>query len=287
MKRYVVTGANAGIGLAIAESLARERRAVFMVCRDPRRGAAALERVRGQAGRGAEVELILGDLSTVASTERAADAIEGVQPHVLIHNAGRWPTRRERNEEGFELGFAVNHLAPFVLNERLLPGLRRVGQGRIVQVTAGLYVKGRIDLEGTPTGERFGVMRTYADTKLWNLLATLELSRREASSDLAVVAVHPGVVRTGLGEHGHWMVPVLRVFKRFWLSPAEGARGPVRAAVDPALAGVKGAYFDQQERAMLAPVAEDRQLAARVWARTQELRAGARRDRGDAGRRTG
>lgn len=289
MQRCVVTGANAGIGLAIAKSLAEQGQAVIMVCRDPVRGAAALEQVRAQAGAGAEVELVLGDLSTVASTERAASAIERAHPRidVLIHNAGRWPTGRELNEEGFERGFAVNHLAPFVLNERLLPGLRRAGSGRIVQVTAGLYVKGQVDLERTPTGQNFGSLRTYADTKLWNLLTTLELARRESGTDLAVLAVHPGVVRTGLGEHGHWMVPLMRVIKRFWLSPAEGARGPVQAALDPAWAGVKGAYFDRQDRAMLAPVAEDQQLASRVWACTQELVAEARRGKGDARRRAG
>lgn len=289
MKQYVVTGANAGIGIAIAESLARSPCAVAMVCRDERRGREALQRVRAQASPRADVTLVLGDLSSVASTERAASAIERACPRVdvLIHNAGMWPTARTLNEEGFELGFAVNHLAPFVLNERLLPRLRQAGRGRIVQVTAGLYVKGRIDLERTPRGAVFGPVRTYADTKLWNLLATLELARRESSTDLAVLAVHPGVVRTGLGEHGHWTVPLMRVIKRLWLSPAEGARGPVRAALDPELAEVKGAYFERLDRAMLAPVAEDRQLAGDVWSCTQALVVQARQGRGDAARRTG
>jgi len=285
MKICIVTGANTGIGLAIAESLAEQGQGVVMVCRDEARGLAALERVRARAAAGATVELVRGDLGTIASSERAAKAIADACPRidVLIHNAGLWPTERHLNEEGFERAFAVNHLAPFVLGQRLLPVLRRTEGARIVQVTAGLYVKGSVDLERTPTGEDFGMMRTYASTKLWNLLATLELSRREADEGPCVLAVHPGVVRTGLGEHGHWAVPLVRLVKRLWITPEQGARGPVRAALDPSLDDQTGTYYDQLERAKLTAVATDRALAQQVWAHTEALVAAARRGEADGG----
>ena len=268
-----MTGANSGIGFAIAEALAEQGHSVVMVCRDRQRGDAARMREQANAVPSATVELVAGDLSTIASTELAATAIAAAcpRPDVLVHNAGLWPTRRQRNAEGFELAFAVNHLAPFVLTRRLLPLLQESGDARIVQVTAGLYPTGRIDLVRTPSGADFGMMKTYANTKLWNLLATLELARREADSGLSVVAVHPGVIRTGLGEQGTRLAPLMRLAKRRWDPPAVGARGPVKAALDPGLRGVKGVYLNEVERAQLDPVAQDEQLAGQVWTRTEEL----------------
>ncbi|MCH9682927.1 MAG: SDR family NAD(P)-dependent oxidoreductase [Deltaproteobacteria bacterium] len=283
MKHCIVTGANAGIGLAIAESLAHQGHAVWMVCRNQARGEAALERVRAQAEAGAQVELVQGDLATVATARETARALSDACPRidVLIHNAGLWPTARTLNAEGFEAAFAVNHLAPFVLNAQLRPKLEATGNARIVQVTAGLYPMGRIDEARTPFGDDFGSMRTYANTKLWNLLSTLELSRRVHETDLAVLAVHPGVIRTRLGDQGHWAAPLMRAVKLLWSSPAKGARGPVAAALDPELDGVKGAYFDKTRRADLAPVACDLPLAERLWARTEALLTRARDGDGD------
>lgn len=280
VKQCVVTGASSGIGLAIAESLAGQGHSVVMVCRHQQRGEAARARVQAAAVAGATVELVQGELATVASTERAADAIAqaGPRPDVLVHNAGLWPTKRQRTAEGFELAFAVNHLAPFVLNRRLLPLLHEVGDARIVQVTAGLYPTGRVDLARAPSGGDFGRMKTYANTKLWNLLATLELARREAESGLSIVAVHPGVIRTALGEQGSRLAPLMRLAKRRWDPPATGARGPVRAALDPDLRGAKGAYLNEVDTAPLEPVAEDAELAGQVWARTEELVAAGRAD---------
>jgi NAD(P)-dependent dehydrogenase (short-subunit alcohol dehydrogenase family) len=272
-----VTGASSGIGLAIAEALAEQGHSLVLVSRDRQRGDVARRRVLAKAGPAASVELVRGDLSTIASTELVATAIAEAcpRPDVLVHNAGLWPTRRQLNAEGFELAFAVNHLAPFVLTRRLLPHLLATPDPRIVQVTAGLYPTGRIDLERTPAGADFGMMGTYANTKLWNLLATMELARREAASGLSIVAVHPGVIRTSLGEQGSWLAPLMRLAKRRWDPPAMGARGPVKAALDPGLRGVKGAYLNEVDIAQLEPVAEDEQLAGQVWARTEDLVAAA------------
>jgi NAD(P)-dependent dehydrogenase (short-subunit alcohol dehydrogenase family) len=273
MRRLVVTGASSGIGLAIAGALAEQGHSVVMVCRDQQRGEAARDQVQAKAGPGATVELVLGDLSTIASCGLAATAIARAcpRPDVLVHNAGLWPTRYQRTAEGFELAFAVNHLAPFVLTRQLLPLLHQAEDARIVQVTAGLYPTGRIDLLRTPSGADFGMMRTYANTKLWNLLATLELARREADSGLAIVAVHPGVIRTALGEQGSWLAPLMRLAKRRWDTPATGARGPLRAALDPGLRSVKGLYLNEVDPVRLDPVAQDEQLAQQVWTRTEDL----------------
>src|SRR5262245_16064031 len=157
----VVTGGNRGIGHALCERLAGEGHKVLLVARDPKRGQAAAADMRG------DVAFVEGDLSTIASVRRLADELLDRCPRVdvLVHNAGIWPSRRVLTGDGVEESFAVNHLAPFLLNHLLEARL-----GRVVQVSAGLYVKGRAEPGRTSVGADFSSIRTYADTKLCNLL---------------------------------------------------------------------------------------------------------------------
>jgi NAD(P)-dependent dehydrogenase (short-subunit alcohol dehydrogenase family) len=213
---------------------------------------------------------VVGDLAVRAATREAARVIRERYGaiDVLVHNAGIWPTRLERTGDGFERSFAINHLAPFILNAALAD---RLGRGsRVVLVTAGLAVKGKVDLDRTPVGGDFHRFRTYANTKLCNLLCTGELARRWADRGITVNAVHPGVVRTKLGDMSGPLGLLLRLIKRRWLPPEVGALGPVRLATDPALDGVTGRYHDQLAEAPWPAAAADQALARALWERSVE-----------------
>jgi len=266
----VVTGGSRGIGHAVARALVARGRRVVLLARDRERGLRAVRDLEG-AGAG-RVELVVGDLASVRATRAAADALLQQAPRidVLIHNAGVWPSHLERNEEGLESAFMVNHLAPFLLNHLLAPSFAR-GRTRVVQVSAGLYVKGRPDLERTPRGADFHPFRTYPNTKLLNLVCVPMFARQWAEIGVTINAVHPGVIRTGLGDRGGPLGLALRVVKRLWKSPEEGARPVVRLALDPALAGVTGRYFHLEEEMPLDPVARDDSLAERCFRQALEL----------------
>ncbi len=118
---------------------------------------------------------------------------------MLVHNAGVWPSRVERDEEGLERAFIENHLAPFGLNLLLEP-LLVSSRTHVVQVSAGLYGLGRVELAKTPYGDDFHPVRTYATTKLLNLLCMPRFAKRWAGRGPRIDAVHPGVIRTGLGD---------------------------------------------------------------------------------------
>jgi NAD(P)-dependent dehydrogenase (short-subunit alcohol dehydrogenase family) len=272
-KTCVVTGATSGIGKAVAVELARAGERVVIVCRDPARGEATRHEIDRQTAN-ADTVLVVANLAVLAGMRQAARALLDLCPRldVLVHNAGVWPTRLQRTPDGFETSFAVNHLAPFVLNHLLRERLLASAPARIVQVTAGLYAIGRIDLDRTPTGDDFHRFRTYASTKQCNLLCTVELARRLADAGaydgLTVNAVHPGVVRTRLGDMPGPAGLVLRLVKLLWASPATGARGPVRLARDPSLAGTTGHYFDRCRDVPLGPAAQLPELTANLWARS-------------------
>ncbi|GAA3012362.1 SDR family NAD(P)-dependent oxidoreductase [Streptosporangium longisporum] len=252
----VITGGNRGIGLATAEEFARLGHSVVLVARNP---AAAGEAARLGAG------LVTADLSTLRGIRSAAGELAAVcpRPDVLIHNAGIWPAARRLTEDGFEESFAVNHLAPFLLNHLLQDRLSRV-----VQVTAGLYVKGRADPGRTPTGADFSPVRTYADTKLCNLALLPLWAARWRERGVTIDAVHPGVIRTGLGDRGGPVGVLLKVAKLLWKAPAEGATAVLGVAMDRA---GTGRYFDVDRELPLEPVAADAVLARRLWAQAAEL----------------
>ncbi|MCA9971656.1 MAG: SDR family oxidoreductase [Anaerolineales bacterium] len=270
-RTIVVTGGNAGIGRAIAQQLAQAGQHVVIVSRDAGRGAAALAALRAETG--GQVELVVGDLGSVAGVRRLADALLAQLPRldVLINNAGIWPTRRALNADGLEMAFMVNHLAPFLLTHRLLPRLRASASARIVNVNAGLYVRGKLDLEKTPYGADFSALNSYANTKLCNGLFTVELARRLAGSGVTVNAVHPGVIRTRLGESRRPLTWLMRLAKRGWAPPEAGARAPVWLALAEEVAGVNGRYFNETSEALLSPAAQDAALARQLWTLSEKL----------------
>ena len=266
----VVTGANRGIGFAVARELAQRGSRVFLVARNSEAGLRAERELCGFG----DVRLVPGDLSTPKTTRIAARSIlEACQRiDVLVHNAGVWPSRLERGDDGIERAFAVNHLAPFLLNHLLEPAIGgEGGRARIVQVSAGLYVKGRVDVEATARGDDFHAIRTYATTKLCNLLLLERFAERFEPRGVTVNAVHPGVIRTGLGDRSGLLGVLLRGVKQLWKTPDQGARPVVRLALDPTLAGVTGRYFDLEKETPLAAVARDRALADRLWAQAEAL----------------
>jgi len=225
MRTVVVTGGSRGIGFAVCEALTHKDFRVVAVNRNP---AAPVP---------PGVEVVAGDLSSRRTVAALVTALSAACPEidVLVHNAGIWPTRLRHNEDGIEESFAVNHLAPFQLNLALESRLRRV-----VQVSAGLYVKGRVDLATTPWGKDFHRIRTYCDTKRANLVLMPLFARRWEDAGVTIDAVHPGVIRTGLGDSDGVLAALWRVMKRLMPPPATGAKPVVRLVSD---AGT-GRYFN-------------------------------------------
>jgi NAD(P)-dependent dehydrogenase (short-subunit alcohol dehydrogenase family) len=134
-----------------------------------------------------------------------------------------------------------------------------------VNANAGLYVKGEADLDRLPKGENFNRFKTYMHSKLCNVLFTLELARRLEGTGVTVNALHPGVIRTQLGDTKGAIGLLLKVVKRFWATPEDGAKPIVRLAIDPALEGVSGKYFNEFEEIPIAPNAQDPELAFNLW----------------------
>ena len=192
-RTFVVTGANSGIGLVAARELRRAGARVVLAVRDAARGEQAAATMPG----GAEVRRL--DLADLSSVTAFAEGWDG-DLDVLINNAGVMATPERRTADGFELQIGTNHLGHFALTNLLLPHVT----DRVVTISSGAHRMGRIRLDDL-NWERDGYdrWRAYGQSKLANLLFTLELQRRltEAGSGVRAVAAHPGYTATHLQGH--------------------------------------------------------------------------------------
>lgn len=273
-KVCVITGANSGIGYEAALGLARTGVRVVMVCRNRRRGEAARQRIV-RAAEGAKVDLLIADLASLRQVRALASDLTAAYPeiHALVNNAGVYRGRPEMSEDGFERTMAVNHLAHFLLTNLLLPPLR-VGKARVITISSGSHRLAKLKSKPLEqiirsVGDYSGV-QAYADSKLANLLFSFELARREP--DLIAIALHPGVLSTRIwNQNNNLLSLMMRLVKPFMERPARGGERIVRLATAPEFAGATGRFFDRDREARAALAAYDKELAAQLWALSEEL----------------
>lgn len=255
---WIITGGSRGIGRALVTALVsnlQEEDRVFALARDLDVLTCLANSVSGPAS----VIPISVDLARIPEAlEVGRQLTADVSPSaVLIHNAGLWPTKRVL-VDGLEESFLVNCLGPLALQHQLLDNQRLA---RVFVVSAGLLIKGRFNIDKTPTGEDFSSFRTYCTTKLAGAIAMREMSRHHPNLDVAVV--HPGVVQTGLGARSGILGALLRVVKKRWEQPDVCAQRLLRTLSEPSWSHGSGlaAWFEESQRARW-PTAVERDASA-------------------------
>lgn len=285
----VVTGANSGVGRAAAEMLLRAGVHVTMICRSRKRGERALAELRecaatrgGAAGESPPaVTLELADMSRMEDVRGAAARIAAQAPaiDILVNNAGVSQARRVESPEGFEMTFATNHLGHFLLTHLLLDRLE-AGRGRIVNVSSRGHRGGdlrRAPLDDIARGRAWkGGLQAYADSKLANVVFTVEAVRRWGGRGITANAVHPGVLATEIWKKTPRPVRILiRPFTWFMDKPEVGGAAVMSLVREPARDGaVNGCYFSVRDEEPPSAQARDDDLARRLWERSLEWTAG-------------
>jgi NAD(P)-dependent dehydrogenase (short-subunit alcohol dehydrogenase family) len=272
----VITGANSGIGLETAVALASVGDRVVICCRDAAKAETAAADIRTRAGSDL-VEVVALDLGSFASIRSAASDLAERTPtiDVLVNNAGITVRAPERTVEDHDVMLATNQLGPYLLTEQLRPLLTASAPARVVNVASHAHRFVRtVDLDHLDAPAGYGPigMRRYGETKLMNILWTRELARRLASTAVTANAVHPGGVRSNLGNPAPWQRALVHPF----MIPADrGAATSVFVATDPGLAETTGGYFAKSRPAdgKLTAAARDDALARRLWEACASLTA--------------
>jgi NAD(P)-dependent dehydrogenase (short-subunit alcohol dehydrogenase family) len=258
----LVTGATDGLGKRVAFELAAGGATVLLHGRSRKRLEATLEEAR--EGTGSEkLGFYLADLSSLGEVRTLAERVLTEQDRldVLVNNAGVIVGERRESEDGYELTFAVNYLAHFLLTHLLLPLLRDSAPARVVNVaSAG---QSPIDFDDVMLERGYGGMKAYTQSKLAQVIFTFELAERLGASGVTVNALHPAsLMDTKM---------VLETFGRSMSTVEEGAEATVRLAASPELEGVTGRYFDGTREGRAERQAYDEEARKRLWVLSEEL----------------
>jgi NAD(P)-dependent dehydrogenase (short-subunit alcohol dehydrogenase family) len=233
-------------------------------------GPAGAQGVSGQAG-GQEVSSLLCDFSSLAAVRRLAEEFRARfdRLDVLVNNAGGVNKRRLTTGDGFEMTFAVNHLAPFLLTNLLLDLIVRSAPARIVTVSSIGHRQGTLDFEDLGFAQGgYSIMRAYSRSKLANVLFSVELARRLAGTGVTSNSMHPGSVDTNIWSGAPlWAKPIISLVFRplFFITAEQGASYAVDLVTRPELADVTGRYFEEGKMVEPSALARDEGLARRLW----------------------
>jgi retinol dehydrogenase 12 len=266
-RTFMVTGGNTGIGRATAAGLASRGGRVYLACRSPEKGRAAVEDIVAATGRDAVAFLPL-DLASLASVRQCAERFLalGEPLHALINNAGVGG-RRGITTDGFELTFGVNHLGHFALTAALLDRLAASAPARVVTVASEAHYQAMgVDFAAVrrPTASITG-MPEYAVSKLCNVLFSAELARRTEGRGITTYVLHPGVVASDIWRRVPW--PVRPLIKLRMLSPEQGAQASLYCATSSP-AAASGRYYENSGEREPSNIATP-ELARALWEHSQ------------------
>jgi retinol dehydrogenase-14 len=267
-KVVLITGGTGGIGKATAIGLARMGARVGITGRDLARAEQAVADIRSASGNPA-VDAFAADMTSQAEVRRLAAAVLSAYPRldVLINNVGGFWAHRHPTPDGLERTFALNHLAPFLLTNLLLDRLKASAPARVVTVSSGAQSMGRIDFDDLQGVRNYSGQRAYNQSKLANVMFTIELARRLDGTGIMANAVRPGVVRTNFGaEDQAWFFAIIsRAVRPLLKTPAQGAQTPIYLASSPALDGVTGQFFANRKPKTANRLASNTEITARLW----------------------
>ena len=263
-KTALVTGSTDGVGRAVAERLAAAGARVLVHGRDEARGKATVAAIMAAGG---NAELLIADLAALGEVLRLADTVRDRTDHLdlVINNAGVGTggqgTKRQMSADGYELRFAVNYLAGFLLTSRLLDLLKASAPSRIVNVaSAGQQA---IDFDDVMLSRGYSGVRAYCQSKLAQILFTVDLAETLEGSGVTVNALHPASYMDTSMVRQAGIAP--------WNTVETGADAILNLATSPALEGRSGLYFDGRRESRAEAQAYDPQARRQLRKLSLEL----------------
>jgi NAD(P)-dependent dehydrogenase (short-subunit alcohol dehydrogenase family) len=262
----LITGATNGVGRVVAELLGAQGWHVLVHGRDRSRGEQVVSAIEA---RGGAARFHAADLASMSAVRQLAEEVMKEHPalHLLINNAGvgfgRPGAQRELSQDGLELRFAVNYVAPFLLTHRLIPALLEGAPSRVVNVAS--IGQQELDFEDLQMTRSYSGVDAYRRSKLALIMFTFDLAAELQRLDVSVNALHPAtLMNTFMVQEAEWQ-PQSTV--------EEGADAIMHLAVGD-LQGRTGEYFDQRRPARALRQAYDprareqlRQIANELTAR--------------------
>ncbi|XP_011689555.1 PREDICTED: retinol dehydrogenase 12-like isoform X2 [Wasmannia auropunctata] len=274
-KTVVITGASGGIGAR-----------VILACRDIEKTNNAVENIKNNPpsrvnkdeykNNAGELAIYFLDLRSLKSVRDCAKNLltNEAAIHILINNAGVATHPYEKTQDGNETTFQVNHLGHFLLTLLLLPKMHLSSPNcRIINVSSFSYIFVDIDFNDINLEKSYAPFKSYAQSKLANILFTKELARRLKEANIRginVYSLHPGVTGTEIARYGNNIFPYATYChglcaKLFCKNVEQGTQTTVYCAVDEETANDTGFYYSNCSVATTYRKANDPQYAEKLW----------------------
>jgi len=271
-KVMLITGGTDGIGKQAAKELAEMGATVVLVGRSEARCQATVEEIKTFSGND-QVDYLLADLSSMAQVKGVADGFRQRYNRldVLVNNAGAGFVRRRESADGYEMTFALNHLAYYLLTRLLLDMLQASAPSRVINTSSNSHFRGRINFADLMLTRGYTVMKGYSQSKLANVLFTFELARRLAGTGVTANCLHPGLVDTGIFRKRPfgWLISPFIAYRA--IPVEEGAETIVYLASSPDVDQISGEYFYKKKVGKTAELARIEADQKRLWQISEEL----------------
>jgi retinol dehydrogenase-12 len=274
-RNVIITGGNAGIGLATSIAMAKQGANVYIVSRSKDKAQEAVDTITSSTGN-KNGKYFLANLSSQKSIRQLASELKNEMGtvDVLINNAGGTFSDFTLSDDGLEMTIATNHFAYFLLTNLLLDSIKQSDYARIVNVSSGSHYKGKIDFESFTKNKSYFIMKAYAQSKLANVLFTNELAERLSGTSVTVNSLHPGFVKTHIGnKNATWYSDLVwsLITNLGAISVEDGAKTSVYLASSPEVKKVTGKYFDKSKEKQAAKLALDKNLGRTLWTESERL----------------
>ncbi len=279
-KVCVITGGTDGIGKAAAHGLASQGATLLIQGRDADKGARAVADLAARSGNSA-IEFLQADFGSLGDVRRFAAAVVQRAPRidVLVNNAGGIFGKRTFSEDGYEMTFAVNHLAPFLLTQLLLGALQHSGPARIVTTSSEAHRRAKIAFDDLQAERKYSPLAAYGSSKLANILFTRALAKRLTGTRVTATCLHPGFVKTSFGRglaNSRLTSAVFGLLSRFARTPEKGAETVIYLAGSPDVEDASGGYYFDCAPKTPSPAAQDDAAAERLWQLSEQFVGGDR-----------
>lgn len=262
-KIILITGATDGLGKQTALQLAQLGATLLIHGRNFKKLESVRKEIIAKTGN-EKIKMVQADFQSLSQVKQMAEDLNRTLSRldVLINNAGVFMRRREMTEDGFEMTFGVNHLAPFLLTNLLLNLIKSSAPARIINVSSMGHRFVWLNLKNMQ-GERFywGWV-AYCRSKLINILFTRELAERLRGSGICANAIHPGTLHSNL---------TLKASILMGITAAAGAESIVKLATGTEGGQVSGMYFNRFKPAAPSPVALNQKLQKIMWEISEEM----------------
>jgi NAD(P)-dependent dehydrogenase (short-subunit alcohol dehydrogenase family) len=272
-KICIITGANSGIGKATATNLAKLGFHIVMICRNKERGEMARKEIVEDSENN-DVDLLIADFSSLQSVKSVSEEIISKynKIDVLINNAGVFSMERQESVDGYELGFAVNYLAHYLLTIKLLDPLKKSAPSRIINVSSKIHFYFGLRKNDLMLEKKYKGQIAYGNNKAALVFFTYELARRLEGTGVTVNALHPGEARTkmtteGLPKYFTWITSKLPIYK----TAQDASKSSTYAATSPDLEGVTGKFINDCKITKSGKKTYDLETQKWLWNKSHEL----------------